>query len=468
MMSEHYDFIVIGGGSGGYAAARTAREKCEKVAIVDGADKLAGLCILRGCMPSKTVIYAAEVLHHASHGEQFGLNIPQAQADMDTLQARKEKVIGEFADYRVEELESDRFDLYRSNARFIDEKTIILDDGTKLSGDNLLIATGSIINHPPVPGLDSVPTLTSDEVLELNTLPESIIVLGGGVVACELTQYLNRIGSKVTMIQRSGHILKESSSKATNVIEQAFRDEGIELYTDTKIENISKEDKGIQVTFSHRGKEIICKAAHLFNSLGRIPNTSGLALENARIDLLPSGHIKINANQQTSNERVYAAGDCCGPHEIVHVAIMQGELAAKHASGQNYNAINYDHLLKIIFTDPQVATVGLSDIDLTDRNIDYLSAEFPFNDHGKSILMEAKYGYVKVLARKSDGCVLGSECVGKDAGELIHSLAVAVSLEATASALLKTHWYHPTLSEIWTYPLEEIAETLNGAALQSE
>jgi len=468
MMSEHYDFIVIGGGSGGYAGARTAREKCEKVAIVDGADKLTGLCILRGCMPSKTLIYAAEVLHHANHGEQFGLNIPQAQADMDTLQARKEKVIGEFADYRVEELKSDRFDLYRSNARFIDEKTIILDDGTKLSGDNLLIATGSIINHPPVPGLDSVPTLTSDEVLELNTLPESIIVLGGGVVACELTQYLNRIGSKVTMIQRSGHILKESSSKATKVIEQAFRDEGIELYTDTKIENISKEGKGIQVTFSHRGKEVICKASYLFNSLGRIPNTSGLALENARIDLLPSGHIKINVNQQTSNTRVYAAGDCCGPHEIVHVAIMQGELAAKHASGQNYNAINYDHLLKIIFTDPQVATVGLSDIDLTDRNIDYLSAEFPFNDHGKSILMEAKYGYVKVLARKSDGCVLGAECVGKDAGELIHSLAVAVSLEATACALLKTHWYHPTLSEIWTYPLEKIAQTLNGAAPKSE
>ncbi len=461
MFKMHYDFIVIGGGSGGYAGARTAREKYAKVAIVDGADKLGGLCILKGCMPSKTVIYAAEVLHHAHHGEQFGLKIPQAKVDMEALRIRKEKIIGDFADYRVQELESDQFKLYRNNARFIDEKTIILDNGNQLSGDHFLIATGSIINHPIIPGLDSVPFLTSDEVLTLNSLPESIIVLGGGIVACELTQYLNRIGSKVTMIQRSEHILKESSSKAANVIENAFRDEGIELYTNTKIENISLNNEKIQVTFSHRGKKVICKATQILNSLGRIPNTLDLGLENAGIDLLPSGHIKINANQQTSNARVYAAGDCCGPHEIVHIAIMQGELAAKHASGQKSSSIIYDHLLKIIFTDPQVATVGLTDQDLLNRKTDYLSAEFPFNDHGKSILMEAKYGYVKVLARKPDGRIVGAECVGKDAGEIIHSLAVAVSIEATVNDLLKTHWYHPTLSEIWTYPLEKMAEELN-------
>ncbi len=461
-MREHYDFIVIGGGSGGYAGARTARETHEKVAIVDGAEKLAGLCILRGCMPSKTVIYSAEVLHHARHGSTFGLNIPETKVDITSLQTRKQNIIGDFADYRVKELESDRFDLYRSNARFIDEKSVKLDDGSELSSEKFLIATGSTINVPPVPGLENISSITSDDVLELNSVPESIIVLGGGVVACELTQYLNRVGSKVTMIQRSGQILKENSEKGAQVIEQAFRDEGIELYTGTKIENISKENDKIRVTFNHNGTEVDCEADHLFNSLGRRPNTGELDLEKAGVELHSSGHIKTNLFQQTTNTRIYSAGDCCGPHEIVHVAILQGEVAAKHALGQKSIPINYDHLLKIIFTDPQIATVGLSEDELNDKGVEYVTADFPFDDHGKSILMEAKYGFVKIMARKSDGCVVGAECVGKDAGELIHAISVAVALEATVYDLLKAHWYHPTLSEIWTYPLEDIAEMLNN------
>jgi pyruvate/2-oxoglutarate dehydrogenase complex dihydrolipoamide dehydrogenase (E3) component len=237
---------------------------------------------------------------------------------------------------------------------------------------------------------------------------------------------------------------------------QAFRDEGIELFTETEIRSIEIKGPGVTVKFLHRGSELIREGAVLFNALGRIPNTRNLNLESAGISLEASGHIRTNPFQQTSNPIVYAAGDCCGPHEIVHTAIFQGEIAGKHFLGENPKPVNYAHLTMVIFTDPQVATVGIP-LDQLDRDsVQYISAEYPFNDHGKSILMEAKYGYVKVWALEN-GKVLGAECVGRDAGELIHSLAIAVTLNANVSDLLNTHWYHPTLSEIWTYPLEEIA-----------
>ena len=159
---------------------------------------------------------------------------------------------------------------------------------------------------------------------------------------------------------------------------------------------------------------------------------------------------------------IYAAGDCTGPHEIVHIAIKQGETAVRHAFDQQVDPIHYDHLLGVVFTDPQVARVGLSPEQIRKKGIEPISASFPFEDHGKSILMGAKYGFVAVHADRASGVILGAECVSKDAGELIHALSIAVTLRATAQDLLKADWYHPTLSEIWTYPLEEIVEQFKG------
>ncbi len=459
-MKKHYEFIVIGGGSAGYAAASTYGKGRNEVAVVDSSAELGGLCILRGCMPSKTLLYIADVLHHARHGAKFGLEIPSAKADMAAVHERKKRIIGEFADYRAGQLQSGKFELYRHSARFVDDKTILLDDGSELTADAFLVSTGSVVNFPPLAGLKEDSAIISDNVLDLDHLPESVIVLGGGVVACELAQFLNRMGSKVIQIQRNPMILKEGSPEAARVVMQAFRDEGIELHTGTKITKIEKTGDRFQVAFQANGQEVTREATYLFNAMGRKPNTANLGLDHARVELLPSGHLKTNSFQQSTNPRIYAAGDCAGPHEIVHVAIMQGEVAARHAAGLNPEPVNYDHLTKVIFTDPQVAATGITETDLKASNVPFLSADYPFNDHGKSILMEAKYGYVKVWADQSNGTVLGAECVGKDAGELIHSMTVAVALKANVFDLLKAHWYHPTLSEIWTYPLEEIAEEL--------
>ena len=453
-----YDFVVIGGGSAGFNAARVAAALGAKVAVVDGAKELGGLCILRGCMPSKTLLYSAELLHQARWGQVFGLRIPRAAADMKAVHARKKRIIADFAGHRARQLTSGGFVLHQQQARFVAAHTVELTDGTRLRGNRFLVATGSKVSIPPVRGLAEVPFWTSDDVLELDRVPESVIVLGGGIVACELAQFLRRIGSRVVMVQRSPHILRDHSPEASDVVQQAFRDEGIELFTNTRIDRVSSGPRGFRVQFDHGGPQVIRGARHLLNALGREPNTAGLGLDAAGVRLGPGGRVRVNRWQQSSQLHIYAAGDVCGPHDIVHLAIAQGELAARHACGvKGIRPVDNSLLLTAVFTDPQLATIGRSEGQLQARGQPYLSASYPFNDHGKSILMEANYGYVKVIAEPGRGRILGAEIVGRDAAELIHCFSGPLAMRATVFNLLRAPWYHPTLAEIVTYPLEEIA-----------
>ena len=458
-----YEFIVIGGGSAGFNAARVAASLGRRVAIVDGAQTLGGLCILRGCMPSKTMLYSAEVLHLARQGRAFGLRIPRAGADMPALQARKRRIIGDFAAHRVKQLTAGRYDLYRSRARFVDAHTLALADGVRLRGRCFLIATGSKVSVPPVPGLRDVPFWTSDDVLDLDFVPASVIVLGGGIVACELSQFLHRIGARVVLVQRSSHILSDHSVEAGAVLQQAFRDEGIELFAGTSIRRITHERRGFTVAFAHGGKVVTRRARHLFNALGREPDTAGLGLDDAGVKTGRGGRVIVNRWLRTSQKHIYAAGDVCGPHDIVHLAVAQGELAARHAFGvKGIKPVDYSLLLNVVFTEPQLATIGVRESDLQAKGRRYLSASYPFNDHGKSILMEANYGYVKVIVEPVRGRILGAEIVGRDAGELIHCFSGPLAMHATVFDLLRAPWYHPTLAEIITYPLEAIADQVRN------
>lgn len=459
-----YDFLVIGGGSAGYNAARLAVALGMRTAVVDGAKELGGLCILRGCMPSKTLLHMADVLHVAQKGKTFGLKIPSARADMKAIQARKRKIIGEFAASRLEGLTAGKFDLIRSYASFVDAHTVSLDGGKKIRAEHILIGTGSKSSVPPVPGLAETPFWTSDDVLELDFVPKSVLVLGGGIVACELSQFLSRIGARVTLVQRSRNILRDHSEEASNVIQRAFVDEGIELFAGTQIQRVARDRGGVAVTFLHDGKIITRRAAHLFNALGREPNTASLNLNAAGVKTRPDGQVIINRWQQTNVPHIYAAGDCSGPSEIVHIAIQQGELAARHAARRKgLKPIDWSLLLNVVFTDPQLATIGRLERELAAEGTPFLVASYPFKDHGKSILMEAHYGYVKVIAEPKRGRILGAEIVGKDAGELIHAFSGPLAMQATVFDLLRAPWYHPTLAEIITYPLEDIAAKVGKA-----
>ncbi len=459
-----YDLVCIGGGSAGFNAARVAASLGLKTAVIDGARELGGLCILRGCMPSKTLLYMAEVLHLAQKGATFGLKIPSARADMKAIHLRKKAIIADFAGYRKQALDAGKFDLIRAHARFLDPHTLELSTGGKLRAQHILIATGSKVSIPAVPGLAAAKCWTSDDVLDLDFVPKSVIVLGGGIVACELAQFLRRIGARVTLVQRSPHILRDHSEDASAVVQRALVDDGIELFAGTQLARVSEDRRGFSVAFDHDGRRIVRRAAHLFNALGREPNTAPLNLAAAGVTTKPGGQIAINRWQQSSVPHIYAAGDCSGPAEIVHIAIQQGELAARHAAAvKGIKPIDFSLLLNVVFTDPQLTTIGRLERELADRGVNYLVARYPFDDHGKSILMEAKYGYVKVIAEPKRGRILGAEIVGKDAGELIHAFSGPMAMRATVFDLLRAPWYHPTLAEIITYPLEEIAETIGKA-----
>lgn len=455
------DFLVLGGGSAGFNAARLAGSLGLKSIIVDGAPELGGLCILRGCMPSKTLLYMAEILHLAQKGKTFGLKIPSATADMKAIHARKKRIIADFASYREQALTQGKFELIRAHARFIDSHTVELTNGRTLRARNILISTGSSPSVPPVAGLAETPFWTSDEVLDLNFIPKSVIVLGGGIVACELSQFLSRIGTRVVLLQRSINILRDHSHAASTVVQQAMKDEGIDLFAGTHLQRVSHGNRGVSVDFLCAGKVVTRRADHLFNALGRQPNTSSLNLEAAGVETRITGQIVINRWQQTTAPHIYAAGDCSGPVEIVHIAIQQGELAARHAARiKKIKPIDYGLLLNVVFTDPQLATIGVLERELDVKKTKYLVATYPFNDHGKSILMDANYGYVKIIAEPQRGRILGAEIVGKDAGELIHCFSGPLAMRATVFDLLRAPWYHPTLAEIITYPLEEIAEKI--------
>jgi pyruvate/2-oxoglutarate dehydrogenase complex dihydrolipoamide dehydrogenase (E3) component len=461
-----FDLLVIGGGSAGFNAARVAADLGKRVAIVDGAPELGGLCILKGCMPSKTLLHAAELLHHAKHSAKFGVRISGAKMDMKALHAWKKHVIADFSGYREKAMTNPkRFTLFRSQARFLDPHTVQLADGRKLSARFFLVATGSHVSIPSaVPGLATTPQWTSDDVLDLDFLPKSVIVLGGGIVACELAQFLSRAGSKVTLIQRSKNILRDHSPAASEVVQQAFRDEGIDLHTDTKITSVHPIGKNrVEVAFVSDGKPFIRRADHLFNALGREPNVSSLDLAAAGVRLTDSGRVKVNRWQQTTAPHIYAGGDVCGPHDIVHLAVAQGELAARHAFGvpeKELRPVSKTPLLNVVFTDPPLATIGAQESELAEKKTPYLVASYPFSDHGKSILMDQVRGYVKVIAEPKRGRILGAEIVGPQAGELIHCFTGPITMGATVRDLLRAPWYHPTLAEILTYPLEEIAEKL--------
>jgi pyruvate/2-oxoglutarate dehydrogenase complex dihydrolipoamide dehydrogenase (E3) component len=459
-----YDVAVIGAGSAGFAAARTTAGAGMRVAVIDGAEELGGLCILRGCMPSKTLLYAAELMHACREAERWGIRSKGLECDFARVMARKDALIKEFADYRRRQLASGTFELIRAQARFSDPHTLALSSGRRLTAKHIVISTGSVVAPSPVASLEAVGYLTSDDALELKTLPKSVAVLGGGPVALELAQFLARFGVNVTVVQRSPHVLKGFDADAAEEVEKALRREGLTLYTDTRILEARKAGGLKTVQFRQGDETRSVTAEEILFALGRRPNTAGLGLEAAGVKV-ENHRILTNDRMQTSAPHIYAAGDCAGPHEIVHVAIQQGETAGHNITHPFAPRRTDDRLLtEVVFTDPQLGRVGLTEKEAAARGLVCLTAKYPFNDHGKSIIMGAQEGFVKLLADPATGEILGGCCVGPHGGELIHEIVAAMAKRMTVRELAAMPHYHPTLAEIWTYPAEELAALITHLA----
>jgi dihydrolipoamide dehydrogenase len=461
MQKYDFDMAVIGGGSGGYAAARTAASAGLKTVVIEGGEEVGGLCILRGCMPTKALLYAAEVKHLAEHAATWGVRAGWVTFDFAKVMARKSAQIKDFADFRVQQLNAGKFKFIRAHATFLDVHTVKLSNGRKLTAKHFVIATGSRVSSAPLPQLEEVGFITSDDAVALKKLPKSLIILGGGAIACEFAQFFARFGVKVRLIQRSENLLKEFDVDAGAEVAKVFRREGMQVFTGTKLVGAKCKEKLKSVSFEQNGETISVTAEEILFALGRVPNTTSLNLENAGVKTEPNGRIITNAKMQTSAPHIFAAGDCTGPHEIVHLAIQQGETAVHNlVKPKSPRKMDYRLLISVVFTEPQVATVGLTEKEATARKIPFLAASYSFNDHGKSLIMEAKDGFVKLLANPKTGEILGGSCVGPSGGELIHEIVAAMAKRMTVHELAAMPHYHPTLAEIWTYPAEELAEQI--------
>ncbi len=461
-----HDVVIIGGGSAGYAAARTARDAGANVGIIDHGP-LGGLCILRGCMPTKTILRSSDVMSLMKRAEEFGLYAIDAKADLSGIISRKARLVDEFAEDRIQALKDSRFTLYEERAAFLSPHEVRAGSHT-LTAKAFLISTGSVVARLPIAGLEEVGYLTSDEALELHDAPQSMLVLGGGPVALELAQFFQRIGTSVTLIQRSPHVMSQGDKDLARPVEARFREEGMTVLTDTRLHRFTRDGSQKVAHLTHEGQEKTVSAEVILQALGRRPNVDGLNLEAARVEVR-QGNIVVDDTMRTSQPHVYAVGDVNGLHEIVHIAIQQGEIAGWNAVHPQAPPRRYDDRLKtqVVFTDPQIASVGLSEKECRNRQVPYRVASYPFADHGKSLTLGETHGHVKLLA-SPNGKILGAHIVGPDAAELIHELIAVMYYQGTVHDLVRMPHYHPTLAEIITYPAEELANQLKARAGQRE
>lgn len=459
---NRFDVIVIGAGSAGYAAARTLGSRGQKVGLIDKGP-LGGLCILKGCMPSKTLLRSSEVLQLIREAAELGIRVGAPEPDFSAIMARRHHLVKGFQDYRIDGIQNaPNVTLIMGAARFVDSRAVEV-EGVRYEADHFLVSTGSAPLIPAVPGLAEAGFITSDEALELDALPESMVVLGGGVIALELGQFYARLGTRVTMLVRSGHILSQEDDDVRASLEGYLRAEGMEILPYAQASRVELKN-GKKVLYAKIGEsEMPIEADEIFVAMGRRPNLAALNLDAAGV-ATAEGQIVVDAHMRTSNPAVYAAGDCVGTYYLVHVAIQQGEIAAHNMlasqHGAALRALDTRIVPCAIFTDPNYARVGLSEREAAARGIPVLTGKYEFADLGKAECMGqgAMKGFVKLLASPETGEILGAQILGPEGADLIHELIVAMEFRCTVERLMAIPHLHPTLAEIITYPAEEIAE----------
>jgi pyruvate/2-oxoglutarate dehydrogenase complex dihydrolipoamide dehydrogenase (E3) component len=463
-----FDVIVIGGGSAGYAAARTAAAAGAKVAVVEGGREVGGLCILRGCMPTKALLESSHRWHDIKRASEFGLQVDAGNPSLKKIMARKDLLIADFAGYRRRQLKRGAFAFVRGTAHFKDPFTLEVLSGKKLEiyrSKTFIIATGSEVKPLDLPGLEQVGYLTSDSALTLQKLPKSLLVLGGGAIAVEFAQFFHHLGVPTTIIQRSAHLLKDFDADTGQTLQAALQHDGLKIYTQTHLLKAGRRGKEKTVTFEYHGKPVTIAAREILFALGRRPAIQGLRLPEIAVEI-PNEAVKADPTMRTNLPHIFAAGDVTSQYEVVHIAIRQGEVAgwnaAQVALGNPAKLQQMDYRLKaaVIFTQPEVASVGLTEVEAKEQGIAYVTASYPFNDLGKAMIMGTEYGFLKLLAEKTRGEIIGAQIIGPHASDLIHELIAVMHYHGTAQDLLDIPHYHPTLAEIVTFPAEEIVEKL--------
>jgi len=468
--AESYDLIVIGGGSAGYAAARLAAGRRKRVALIERGP-FGGLCILKGCMPSKTLLRSSELAHLAAHSSELGIGVKEMAIDYPTIIRRKDAIIQGFADYRRQEVaQREWLDLIDGEARFLDAHRVIVGKRT-LTAPRSVIASGSRVFVPDIPGLAGQGCWTSDEALSSETLPQRLVVIGGGVIACELGQHFARLGVQVTILERGPHLLRRHDPEFGRALGGYFEEEGITLHTNVTFHEVTRHGRSKMVVISvddqkHGGRRLSVHGDEILIATGRTANIDGLDLAAAGVTGGAQG-ISVDGHLRTSHPDVYAAGDVTGTFQLTHVAVRQGEIAARNALDGPVETADYRIVPDVIFSDPPFARVGVSETDAARAGQPVLTAGYPYDDLGKAICTGQTKGFVKMLADPVSGEILGVALLGASAPELIHEAVIAMHYRATVAELAQIPHFHPTLAEIFTYPAEELAAKVQSTGASS-
>jgi mercuric reductase len=443
-----FDFLVVGGGSAGFAAAIKAADLGARVALVEGGT-LGGTCVNVGCVPSKTLIRAAEAQHRRVHHGFRGVPATDGQPEWPTVRAAKDGLVAELRQTKYWNVlrAYPSITLFQERATFISGREVRLAGSRTLTAGKILVTTGSAPWAPPIPGLAEAGYLDSASAMALERLPESLIVIGASAVGLELAQMFARLGVRVTVLEALPRVLPAEDADIGNALGDYLRSEGLEVHTDIQIDRVSRASDSHSVQFRAGREERAARARQLLVATGRRANSSGVGLEGIGVRLGEKGEIVVNDFLQTTNPDVYAAGDVLGDPMFVYLAAYGGALAAGNALTGNEHRYDRSALPKVTFTDPAVASVGLSEDQARAQGIEPLVSKLPLEHVPRGLAGRDTRGFVKLVADARTKEIIGAHIVAAEAGEMITEPTLAIKVGLTIEDLTSTFHPYLTLSE---------------------
>ena len=464
MSDQRYDIAILGGGPGGYVAALYAAAKGARVALVER-DRVGGICVTVGCIPSKALLDSSHLFWSATHGEEHGISVPGASFSIGKAVARKDAVVKQLVGGIEQLLKARKVDLISGDGTLVSpgELKVKAKDGERsVKANAIIVATGSKVGVPPIKGLAEAKPLDNVGALALSEVPKRLIVIGGGAIGLELGTFYAEVGSKVTVLEMLPQPLAYADPELVRLLLRSLATKGIEVKANAKVTEVVRKGKTVTVTYEVDGKSESLEGDEVLLGAGRVANYSGV--ENAGLKTERLG-IVVDERMRTNLSGVWAIGDCIGDArapKLAHVASTQGEVAVDVILGEDAQ-MDYSVVPNVVYTHPEVATVGLTEAQAKEKYPDAKSSRFSFKASGRALALGESDGLVKLVTGGAHGRILGVHIVGPNASELIAEATVAMRLEATAEDLVATIHSHPTLAET----LREAALVAVGTAIHT-
>ena len=441
-MTKKQDLVVIGGGPGGLVVASVAAQVGLRVTLIEKSDRLGGDCLHSGCVPSKTLIHMARTAHNARQGVREGLLSVMPEIDFSKAIDQVERVIDKIQQHD----DPERFRSYGCEvrfgaARFISPYEVSVGEEV-ISGRRFVIATGSMPAIPPIPLLEQTGFETNETIFKRRTLPGHLAVIGGGPIGVELAQAFSRLGSQVTIIEAADRLLSQGDHPASLLLRNALEAEGITIITAAQVSGVRREGEARQIALAD-GRTVECD--RILVATGRRPVVHGLGLEEAGVEFGKQG-IRVDRRLRTSKKHIYAVGDVCGPHPFTHMAEYQAGIALANIVFRTPKKTDYRVVPRVVYTDPEVASVGLTESEAKAKGIKYHIAEFPMAEIDRAMTDDIEHGGARILISK--GRIAGASLVGPHAGELIHELALAMQVKAKVKDIAAMVHAYPTYAQI--------------------